>query len=76
MIWSGVDGRRDLAVYPHRTVQPHDDLAVDDVNGVVAEADELDRIPLARGFFVSGCLMHLPDAPWLCEKNVHSPAGL
>src|SRR5712691_10441910 len=27
------------------------------------------------GFSLSGCLMHRPDAPWLCEKKVHSPVG-
>ena len=71
----GVDGRRELAVYPDWTVQSHDDLPVDDVDAVVAKATSSTVFHSPVGFSLSGCLMHLPDEPWLCEKNVHSPAG-
>src|SRR5436190_17889820 len=43
----GSHPRRQLGIDPERAVQAHDDLAVDDVNAVFAEGDELHGVPFA-----------------------------
>src|SRR6478672_11231301 len=70
------DRSRFGAVDPPRRVQAHHDLAVHDVEAVLAEADDLDSIPFSRRLFMVGLLHAAAVLSGNLRENVPFSAGI
>jgi len=67
----GRDRRGRVAIEPLGVAQAHDDLAVDGMNAVAIERDQVERVPFALGFFgVHDVRTMIADGFLLQEKRV------